>query len=61
MMYRDIVSGWLQVRTPAHGEIIDRIDTTHQLLVVMVDWINRDDNTGTTTLTPSCTSRSARR
>jgi hypothetical protein len=59
VMHRDAENGRLRVRTPVDGELIDRIETDFQLLVVVMDWINRDDNTGTTSLVPACTTRTS--
>ena len=33
--------------------------TDFQLLVAVVDWLNRDDNTGSTRLVPICTTRAS--
>jgi hypothetical protein len=58
VMHRDSVTGQLRVRTAVDGEVIDRVDPEQQMLVVIADWINRDDNTGTTTLSQACTTHS---
>jgi hypothetical protein len=57
-MQRNVDDGSLLVRAFGDGGVVDRVDPEQQLLVVVVDWIQRDDNTGTTTLEPSCTMRS---
>jgi hypothetical protein len=57
-MQRDVDDGRLLVRSFGDGGVVDRIDPEQQLLVVIADWIQRDDNTGTTTLEPRCTMRS---
>jgi hypothetical protein len=59
VMHRDAKDGRLRMRTPVNGELIDRVETDFQLLVVVMDWINRADNTGTTSLVPACTTHPA--
>jgi hypothetical protein len=57
-MQRDVDDGRLLVRSFGDGGVVDRVDPEQQLLVVIADWIQRDDNTGKTTLEPRCTMRS---
>ncbi len=58
VMYRDGSTGQLRVRALVDGDVFDDIATDFQILVVIVDWLNRDDNTGTTRLQRACTTRS---
>ena len=58
VMYRDDDNGLLQVRSASDGDTLSTIDTGFRLATAVLDWVDRDDNTGTTTFAPACTSRS---
>jgi hypothetical protein len=55
VMYRDAGTGELRVAAPGNGELIGPIETDFQILGVVLDWIQRDDNTGRSALVPACT------
>jgi hypothetical protein len=57
VLYRDDAAGVLQLKAPIHGDTITPIDSSFQLVAAVFDWIDRDDNTGSTVLEPTCTSR----
>ncbi len=56
-MYREEGSRRLAVRSLVDGEAFGPVATDFQLLVAVVDWLSRDDNTGTTRLERACTTR----
>jgi hypothetical protein len=56
-MYREQGSRRLQVRSLVDGDTFGPVATDFQVLVAVLDWLNRDDNTGTTRLEGACTTR----
>jgi hypothetical protein len=56
-MYREQGSQRLRVRTLLDGDTFGPVATDFQVLVAVLDWINREDNTGTTRLEQACTTR----
>jgi len=56
-MYREQGSRRLRVRTLVDGDTFGPVATDFQVLVAVLDWVNRDDNTGTTRLEGACTTR----
>ena len=58
VMFDHKEQGDLRVETLDDGESVDLIDSTGRLLMVLLDWFNRDDHRGATNLEPTCTTRS---
>jgi len=58
-MYREEGSQRLRVRALVDGDTLGPVATDFQILVTVVDWLNRDDNTGTTRLEQTCTTRAS--
>lgn len=58
LMFDHKEHGSLRVETLVDDESSDGIDSTSQLLMVLLDWDSLDDNRGATNLEPTCTMRS---
>ena len=56
-MYREEGSQRLRVKALVDGDTFGPLATDFQLLVTVLDWLDRDDNTGTTSLEQACTTR----
>jgi hypothetical protein len=57
LMYRNGDTGALQVATPEHGEVVVPVDAGFRLAAAVLDWISREDNSGTTTFALTCRTR----
>jgi hypothetical protein len=58
-MHRRAVSGELEIRAFSDGQVFEDIGHEDRLVVAMVDWLSRNDNTGVTAFDIECTTRVA--